>query len=110
MHAAIRNALGVLITLALAATAQAFPLDADRALPFHGTVVKVTDKTLAVGNRDFVADDATKITKDGQPATLDQAKPGDKVGGSFRKVDGKLVLRSVRIGPKPAKATAPAKE
>ena len=104
MNAAVRNAVGVLIALALAATANAATPDARLAIPFHGTVAKLSESTLTVGKRDFVADDKTKITKDGQPATLAQAKPGDKVGGSFRQVDGKLVLRTLRIGPAPAKA------
>lgn len=78
---------------------------APRSLPFHGKVAAVDKdaKVLTVGERKFHASPTTKIMKAGKPATLTDAVAGDEVGGAYREVEGgKLVLVSLRIGPKPA--------
>ena len=75
---------------------------ADRALPFHGTL-KAVDKaagTVTVGNRMFTLAPDTKYLQ----GTLDDAKLGEPVGGSYRKAeDGALRVNSIRFGPKPEK-------
>jgi hypothetical protein len=76
----------------------------DRALPFHGKIAALDKqaKTVKVGERVFQITSETKITKDGKPATLDDAAVGEIVGGSYTKSDGgKLTAKSLRIGPKP---------
>ncbi len=77
---------------------------ANRAIPFHGKIDAVDKdaKTIKVGERVFQVTSETRITKLGKPATLDDAAVGELVGGSYVKGDdGKLNLRSLRIGPKP---------
>jgi hypothetical protein len=77
-----------------------------RHVPFHGKV-DTMDKaagTLKIGERTFHVTPGTKITKDGKPATFEQAVVGEEVGGAFQQADGgRLELTSLRIGPKPAK-------
>jgi hypothetical protein len=75
-----------------------------RAIPFHGKIDAVDKiaKTIKVGERVFQVTSETRIVKQGKPATLDDAAVGEIVGGSYVKGDdGKLNLRSLRIGPKP---------
>lgn len=77
---------------------------AGRAIPFHGKIdaVDKVAKTIKVGERVFQVTSETRIVKQGKPATLDDAAVGELVGGSYVKgEDGKLNLRSLRIGPKP---------
>lgn len=73
-----------------------------RPLPFHGNVGQVDKaaKTLKVGKRVFHVAPETKVMKNGKQASLADAVPGDEVGGSFRDVGGRLVLISLRLGPK----------
>lgn len=74
-----------------------------RPLPFHGNIgtVDAAAKTIKVGKRVFYVLAETKVIKNGQAATLNDAKPGDEVGGSYRNEGGTLNLVSLRIGPKP---------
>lgn len=60
--------------------------------------------------RVFSVTAATKISKYGQPATLQDARPGDDVGGyTMKTTDGKLVALSVRFGLRAAaKKVSPA--
>jgi hypothetical protein len=75
-----------------------------KTLPFHGTL-KSLDKqagTVKVGNRTF------KLSADSRflQGSLEEAKIGDKVGGSYWKAnDGTLMVNSIRFGPKPGKAS-----
>lgn len=81
-------------------------------LPFHGSLdaVDKTAKTVKVGERTFQVTSETKITKTGKPATLDDAKVGEEVAGSYKQADGgRLELRSLRLGSK-ASDSKPAKE
>ncbi|HMJ88421.1 MAG TPA: hypothetical protein VK530_01315 [Candidatus Acidoferrum sp.] len=74
-----------------------------RALPFQGKLDAVDQqaKTIKIGQRLFHVTAETKITKDASVATLADAKVGDQVGLSYRRVDDKtLNLVSLRIGPK----------
>lgn len=73
-------------------------------IPFHGKIdaVDKTAKTIKVGTRTLQVTSETKIKKAGKPATLDAAAVGEEVGGNYKKADdGKLLLQSLRIGPKP---------
>ena len=74
--------------------------------PFRGKVASV-DKdamTFTVGQRTFLVNADTKIVKNGKPAKLEDAVVGDDVGGVYKlekTADGKLLVTSVRFGPKP---------
>jgi hypothetical protein len=75
-------------------------------VPFRGKINEIDKaaKTINIGKekkRTIQITDQTKITKDGKPATLDDANAGDEVGGAYRDADGKLEASSLRIGPKP---------
>jgi hypothetical protein len=73
------------------------------AIPFHGKVTAVDTKamTLTVGSRTFQITSDTKISKDGQPATLSDAVTGEPVRGTYKKTDaGKLDALSVQFGAK----------
>jgi hypothetical protein len=72
-------------------------------LPFHGKVdaVDTVTKSIKVGERTFVVTSETRIKKDGTPATFDDVKMGDNVGGAFRKADdGRLELLTLNTGVK----------
>jgi len=101
-----------------AADAKPAAAPAARPFPFNGKIDSVDKqaKTIKVGERVFHVTPTTRIIKDGKPATLDNAKVGDEVGGAYREgEEKKLNLLSLRIGPKPAapgaapKKDAPAK-
>ena len=81
-------------------------------VPFNGKLAAV-DKvamTITVGGRTFAITSATKITKDGLPATLADGVVGEMIGGAYRKeADGKLSAISLNLskksdGEKPAGA------
>ncbi|MFM1770466.1 MAG: hypothetical protein RJA22_2995 [Verrucomicrobiota bacterium] len=80
--------------------------------PFGGKLAAV-DKaagTIKIGERTFHVTPATKIHMGGKPATLDDAKVGDEVGGQYRQGEGgRLELLSLRVGPKPEKKADSAK-
>jgi len=72
-------------------------------VPFNGKVAAVDAKamTLTVGTMVIHVTADTKITKDGQPATLADAVVGEKVGGAYQKTDdGKLNATVVHFGAK----------
>jgi Domain of unknown function (DUF5666) len=72
---------------------------------FNGIVIAVNTNamTLTVSKRTFDITSATKITKNGQPATLSGVAVGDKVGIAYKKAaDGKLTAMTVNDGKKPA--------
>ena len=88
---------------------------ATRAIPFSGKIASVDKqaKTIKVGGRVFQVTSTTRFIKDNKPATFEDAKADEEVGGAYREGDDKkLNLVSLRIGPKPAaapKKDAPAK-
>lgn len=75
-------------------------------VPFHGKLAAVDTAamTIKVGERTFEITSATKITKDGLPATLADGKVGDQVGGAYKRpaasTDKKLIATSIRFGAK----------
>lgn len=80
-------------------------------IPFKGTIGAVdrTAMTIKVGERTFVVTSTTRILKAGKPATFSDATVGEECAGSYKKVaDDKLEVLSLRIGPKPEGAAAPA--
>jgi hypothetical protein len=79
-------------------------------LVFHGAVSAVDTKamTLTVGKRTFEVTSATKITKNGQPATLSDIAVGDQVGGAYKKTDdGKLTATTIHDGKKQGEEPKP---
>ncbi|HZQ47061.1 MAG TPA: hypothetical protein VFC07_08620 [Verrucomicrobiae bacterium] len=86
-----------------------------KATRFMGKLGKVDSaaKTITVENkskeRTFEITSATKITKDGNPATLSDGVAGEPVSGSYSEVDGKMVAKTVHFGKNPKKeGSAPA--
>ena len=81
-------------------------------LVFRGTVsaIDTNAMTLTVKARTFAITSDTKITKDGQPATLGDGVVGEPVAGAYKKgEDGKLNAVTVHFGAKKKKdASAPA--
>lgn len=78
-----------------------------KALPFHGKLKEIDreQKTVVVGSRTFQLTDTTKVLP-GSVESVDDAKIGDKVGGSYTKdQDGSLTVQSIRFGEKPGKTT-----
>ena len=72
-------------------------------LVFSGIVsaVNTNAMTLTVSKHIFDITSATKITKNGQPATLSGVAVGDKVGIAYKKTaDGKLTATTVNDGKK----------
>jgi len=73
-----------------------------KTIPFNGKLKQIDKdaRTVKVGNRTFKLTDDTKYLQD----SLDEAKIGEKVGGSYWKADdGTLIVNSIRFGPKPKK-------
>jgi hypothetical protein len=71
--------------------------------PFNGklSAVDTNAKTLTVGTLTLQVTPATKITKDGQPATLSDGVVGQPVSGSYKKTaDGTLNAVTVHFGVK----------
>lgn len=88
---------------------------AKRNPPFVGVVQKVDIKagTLTLNGKDggrvFYVNAETRITKNGQPATLRDAQVGEEAAGTFKDVEGKRYAVSLRLGPKPGATPAPKK-
>jgi len=71
--------------------------------PFHGklAVVDKTAKTIKVGESVYQITSATKITKAGKPATLEDGVVGDPVSGFVKPSDdGKMNATTVHFGAK----------
>jgi len=88
-----------------------------RPYPFSGKVSAVDKekKTITLlgkeKSRTLHLDGNTKIMKNDKAATLDETVVGDEVAGQLRKTDdGKEILVSFRIGPKPPAAAKTDKE
>ena len=77
------------------------PEKTNAAVPFHGTLTAKTDASITLKERTFEVTSETKITKDGKPATLADGEIGKTVTGQYRKLDGKLVAKLIRVGGKP---------
>lgn len=77
---------------------------------FRGAVsaVDTNAMTLTIGQRTFCVTSATKITKNGSPATLGDIVVGDMVGGAFKKGDdNKLTATTIHDGKKKPEAQTP---
>jgi hypothetical protein len=77
-------------------------------MPFRGklSAIDTNAMTLTVGERTFEITSETKITKDGQPATLADGVVGEMAGGAYKKgADGELSATSVHFGLKSAGKT-----
>ena len=75
--------------------------------PFRGKIASIdkSEKTITVGKRTFQITSTSKITKDGNAATIDDVKEGEMVGGAFKKsADGKLEVTTLNVGQKPEAA------
>lgn len=74
-------------------------------IAFRGTVsaIDTNAMTLTVETRTFDITSATKITKDGKPATLSEGVVGGPVTGAYKTGDdGKLDATTIRFGGKAA--------
>jgi len=74
-------------------------------LPLRGKVVSV-DKaahSIKVGEHVYYVVGATKVTKTGKTATLDDVTVGEVIRGAYKDNGGKLELLSLNIGPAPEK-------
>jgi hypothetical protein len=87
-----------------------------KAYPFRGKLSALDTKAKSITlhgkekSRTFYLTDKTKIEKNGKPATLEDAVVGEDVAGStLPDENGKLMLNSLRLGPKPAVEKKPAK-
>ena len=100
-----------------AATAAASPADSaamkkPRSIPYHGKVASVdaAARTFMVGARKFTVTDKTKITKDGTEARLSDITAGEQLSGSYwKKDDGTLEARSVKLGEKKMESSSSTK-
>jgi hypothetical protein len=88
-----------------------------RPYPFNGKInaVDKEKKTITLlgkeKNRTLHVDDKTRIVKNEKPASLADAAVGDEIAGQLRKMDdGREILVSLRIGPKPAREQPAPKE
>jgi hypothetical protein len=73
-------------------------------VPFHGKLAAVDAKamTLSVGTLVIHVSADTKVTRNGQPATLADGVVGEPVGGAYQKADdGQLNATVVHFGGKP---------
>ncbi len=97
------------------APAKGASTSAKRNPPFVGVVQKVDTQAGTVtlngkdGGRVFYVNAETRITKNGQPATLKEAKVGEEAAGTFKDVDGRRYAISLRLGPKPDTEPTPKK-
>ena len=77
------------------------------ALPFNGKAAAVDKaaKTITLSGKSarvLQVTAATKVSKDGKPATLEDVKEGEDVSGAYKtNTDGKLEATTLNIGPKP---------
>lgn len=97
-------------TAAAPPQAGAAPMAKAKPIAYHGKVASVdaAAKTFEVGKRTFKVTDTTAITKDGAPATMADIAVGEKVSGSYwKKEDGSLETKSVKIGAKVEAAAKP---
>jgi hypothetical protein len=80
-----------------------------RAIPYHGKIASVDGaaKTFMVGSRTLHVTSETVITKDGAAANMSDITVGEEVRGSYwKRDDGSLDARSVKLGAKADSAAA----
>lgn len=73
-----------------------------KTMPFNGKLKEIDKDTgiVKIGNRTFKLTEDTKYLQ----GSVDEAKIGEKVGGSYWKADdGTLTVNSIRFGAKPKK-------
>jgi len=100
-----------------AATAAASPAGSaatkkPRSIPYHGKVASVDTaaRTFMVGARKFTVTNNTKITKDGAEAMMSDITAGEQMSGSYwKKDDGTLEARSVKLGEKKMESSSSTK-
>ena len=100
------------------ATGAASPADSaamkkPRSIPYHGKVASVDTaaRTFMVGARKFTVTNNTKITKDGAEAMMSDITAGEQMSGSYwKKDDGTLEARSVKLGEKKTESSSQKKE
>ncbi len=78
------------------------PAHKKHGLPFHGKIAAIdaTASTVTVGTQTYTITSETKITKNGQPATLADFTVGDSVGGAYKKDGDKLNATVFHSGKK----------
>ena len=89
--------------------ATASPAAKAKTIPYRGNVASVdaSVKTFTVGKRTIKVTDQTKITKQGAAATMADITVGEKVSGSYwKKDDGSLEAKNVKVGAKAEPAAA----
>lgn len=76
-------------------------------LPFHGkvTAVDTTAMTVTIGTKTYNITSDTKITKDGEPATLADIIVGTMIGGAYKKDGDKLNATTINTGQKADKGS-----
>lgn len=102
-----------------AAAASAAPMEKSttakmpRSIPFHGKIASVdaSAKTFSIAGKEktrvIKITDQTKITKQGADATMKDLVADEEVRGSYwKKEDGSLEARSVKVGPMTAEEMA----
>jgi len=84
-----------------------------RAIPFHGKIASVdaSAKTFSIAGKEktrvIKITDETKITKQGAAATMTDLAADEEVRGSYwKKEDGSLEARTVKLGPLTAEEMA----
>src|SRR5262245_1604797 len=88
--------------------ATASPAAKAKAIPYRGNVASIdaSVKTFTVGRRTLKVTAQTKITKQGAAATMADITVGEKVSGSYwKKDDGSLEAKNIKVGAKMEKAT-----
>jgi hypothetical protein len=90
-----------------ASTAASPAAKSPRAIPFHGKISAVDQsaKTFSIAGKEntrvFKIIESTVITKDGNPATMaDVAADADVRGSYWKRADGSLEAKSVKLGQK----------
>ena len=101
-----------------AATASAAPMEKsaakmNRAIPFHGKIASVDAKakTFSIAGKEktrvIKITNQTKITKQGAEATMKDVVADEEVRGSYwKKEDGSLEAKTVKLGPMTAEEMA----
>jgi len=74
------------------------------AVPFRGTLTAKTDASITIKERVLEVTSETKIMKSGKPATLADGEIGKPVSGQYRKLDGRLIARTIFFGDRPGAA------
>lgn len=91
-----------------AANTEAPAMPKPKGLPYSGTLTAKTADSVTLKKKDadktFAVTSATKITKAGKPATLEDGTIGEEAAVFYFDNNGKAEAKSVRFGAKPEKA------